>query len=136
MTSAAKFNTKHTDARVSTGPTSAAGRARSARNARRHGLTVPIGKDCALAHQADALACAMAGEAATPEAIRLARIVAEAQLHLVRIRRAKSELAGRAANPLDLAVTLDDYERRTLSRRNRAIQNLDCHCILEAASRR
>jgi hypothetical protein len=136
MISAAKLNTKRANARVGTGPTPAAGRARSARNARRHGLTIPVGKDSALTYQTEAITRAIAGEEAGPEALRLARTIAEAQLHLVRIRRAKSELTGQANSPIDLAATLDDYERRTLSRRNRAIQNFDCHRILEAASRR
>jgi hypothetical protein len=42
MTSARTVLTNLTNARASTGPKTSAGRARSARNALRHGLNVPI----------------------------------------------------------------------------------------------
>jgi hypothetical protein len=137
MISTAKLKANRANARTSTGPTSATGRARSAGNARRHGLNVPISEDSALAHQAETLARRIAGQGASVETLHLARIVADAQVELLRIRNAKGQLKDHTTTDLvGAAATLDDYERRTLSRRNRAIQNLDCHRVLQAVSRR
>ena len=78
--------------RASTGPKTVAGKARSARNSRRHGLAMPIWSDPALATDAEALAHEIAGIGASRELLQLARPVAEAQIDLVRIRRARSDM--------------------------------------------
>jgi hypothetical protein len=80
-----------TNARASTGPRSAAGKARVAQNARRHGLRVPVLSDPKLSAEVEALAREIAGEQANSELKELARRVAEAQIDVIRVRRARHE---------------------------------------------
>jgi len=89
MTTARKIAASRQNARASTGPKSAAGKARSARNARRHGLSIPIWRDRSLAVEAEALAHEIAGEGASPEILELARQVAEAQIDIIRVRKTR-----------------------------------------------
>jgi hypothetical protein len=92
MSSAGKINANRANARASRGPKSAQGRARSARNARRHGLSLPVLSDRALPDEVEALACEIAGTGATPEMHELARRIAEAQVDLRRVRSARHDL--------------------------------------------
>ena len=59
VTSERKSAANRCNARASTGPKTAAGKARVACNARRHGLTVPIAADPALAREVEVLAQAI-----------------------------------------------------------------------------
>jgi hypothetical protein len=116
----------------STGPRTAAGRAKSSRNSYRHGLSVPIAPDSELV---ESLAQAIAGEdqpeAAREDQLEAARALAAAQLELTRIREAKV-----AATPTGLDQMLDPqvlarlcaigrYERLALSLRKAAKRRLD-----------
>jgi hypothetical protein len=92
MSSAGKINANRANARASRGPKTAQGRARSARNARRHGLSLPVLSDRALSDEVEALACEIAGTGATPEMHELARQIAEAQVDLRRVRSARHDL--------------------------------------------
>jgi hypothetical protein len=125
------------------GPHTQAGKAHAARNALRHGLSLPVLADPATAAAVDALARQMP-PAADAEIGALAQAVAQAQVELIRVRRARHALlaaaftllGGRAeqvvADPgaaalhvRDLAVRLaamERYERRALSRRKFAIR--------------
>jgi hypothetical protein len=80
--------------RKSTGPRSGAGRKRA--RAYRHGLTLNITSTAAFAKQLDKLARKIAGN--TDDAITLerAREIAQAELDLARVRRAKVALIERA----------------------------------------
>ena len=71
MISARKLFTNRANARASTGPRSAAGKARVSRNARRHGLTVRSAANPACVPEVVALARRIAGPDAS--AHRLAR---------------------------------------------------------------
>ena len=132
------------------GPRTAAGKASSARNALRHGLSVPVLADPATAAAVEALARQVmaeldrtihsangiepAGEGserlpAHAELGTLARAVAEAQVDLLRIRRVRHELiaAGLTGEngPAQLGARLaaiERYERCALARRRRAIR--------------
>jgi hypothetical protein len=98
------------------GPLTAAGKARASENGRRHGLCVPAHYDPAASAEIDAMAqeiCTSARHAlrsemqahaqddASAELRRLAGRIAEAQIDLVRVRRARNDLIAWAfANPL------------------------------------
>ena len=76
----------------STGPKSAAGKQRAARNALKHGLAVPLRADPNLLGRIEALSRLIAGEGASASRLALARRVAEAQVDLDRVRAARFAL--------------------------------------------
>ena len=92
MTSDRKVKANRANARASTGPHTAQGRTRSARNALRHGLSLPVCSDPALCEEVEALARDIAGTDANAEILELARRVAEAQIDLRRVRYARHKL--------------------------------------------
>jgi len=91
MISARKLRANRANSRRSTGPKTIAGRATAARNSRRHGLAIPIPSDPTLSAEVDALAQMIAGSD-SPELVELARRIAEAELDVIRVRRARKEL--------------------------------------------
>jgi hypothetical protein len=96
MASERQIAANRRNARKSTGPRSGAGKNRSSRNAYRHGLTLSITSTAAVAKQLDKLVREIAGD--TEDAIMLerARALAQAELDLARVRRAKITLIERA----------------------------------------
>ena len=111
MTSDRKIKANRANAKVSTGPKTHHGRARSAKNAFRHGLSLPIQPDQALCEEVQALARQIAGPHASAHIQLLARRVAEAQVDLRRVRHARQQfLSGAfAKNPYH-------YEPRAVTR--------------------
>src|SRR5580704_14667094 len=100
MSSAQKIRANRENARASSGPKTAAGRARSARNRPRHALSLPVSSNPALSEEVAALAREIAGPAANAEMQELARQVAEAQIDMRRVRYARHQLLCDAlANP-------------------------------------
>ena len=103
MTSDRKIKANRANARISTGPKTYHGRARSAKNAFRHGLSLPVQSDQALCEEVQALARQIAGRHASAHIQMLARQVAEAQVDLRRIRYARHQFLSEAlARPLPL----------------------------------
>jgi hypothetical protein len=102
------------NARASTGPKTARGRAHAAQNAFRHGLSLPVCSDPALAEEVEALAHEIAGTDARAEIQELARRAAEAQIDLRRVRYARHRLLSDAfGNPF--------YESRADTRMKMAV---------------
>ena len=133
---------------LSRGPKTAAGKARSSRNALKHGLAIPITRDHATAQKIRRAARQMA-PSAVGDSIRNAQIAAEANFELARVRAAFEAVVARMsisshtsnAGPWDTCSTgsgksaapirtlaeldkLDRYERRAFSRRRRALRDL------------
>ena len=92
MTSDRKIKANRANARASTGPKTAQGRARTARNALRHALSLPVCSNPALSEEVETLAREIAGPGANAETKELARRVAEAQIDLRRVRYARHKL--------------------------------------------
>jgi hypothetical protein len=96
MISARKLRANRNNARASTGPRTAAGKTRTARNAQKHGLSVPIMANPSLAAEVKVLAQKIAGEGANDQLQQIAARIAEAQIALACVRRARHELLSRA----------------------------------------
>ena len=96
MSSERRTNANRTNARVSTGPRTAAGKARSARNAKRHGLSLPALADPAWSAEITALARKIAGEDADAERGQLACRVAAAHIDVMRVRQARHQMVAQA----------------------------------------
>ena len=132
MTSPAKIRANRRNARKSTGPRTRAGKATVARNALRHGLTVPVLADPTLAREvvdlARAIEISVTGAEADAAGHDLACRIAEAMIDFRRVRLAKLPLvAALDADACDRTAVmqlsrLDRYEGRAFTRRNRAIR--------------
>ncbi len=96
MTSGPKTKSNRANARSSTGPKTANGRARSAKNAFRHGLSVPAHPDPAMAEAMAVLARQTAGADAPSEIEELARRFAEAHMDVCRVRSMRDDITARA----------------------------------------
>lgn len=92
MTSERQLNANRTNARASTGPKTPQGKIRSAQNARHHGLSVSVLTDPLLAENVENLAHEFVGEGAGAALFELAHRAAEAQIDLIRIRKARHDL--------------------------------------------
>jgi hypothetical protein len=100
LTSDRKIRANRVNAKASTGPQTTRGRARAARNALRHALSLPVCSNPALSEEVETLAREIVGPDANAETQDLARKVAEAQIDLRRVRYARHKLLSDAlANP-------------------------------------
>jgi hypothetical protein len=97
LTSDRKIRSNRANARASTGPKTAQGRARATRNALRHALSLSVHSDPGWSEDVEALAREIAGIDANAEIQELARRVAEAQIDLRRVRCARHQLLTRTS---------------------------------------
>jgi hypothetical protein len=114
VTSTRKIKANRVNARASTGPKTVQGRARTARNALRHALSVSVFSDSILSEEVNALAREIAGPDADAEIQELARRVAEAEIDLRRVRYARHQL-------LNSALSDPDYESEARVRKKNAL---------------
>src|SRR5262245_18346529 len=144
MTSAAKVDANRRNAQKSTGPRSAAGKARVRNNALQHGLAIPGNY---YGDVIEEVVVEFAPDSVDPSQRDLARHAAEAHLDLLRVRRTKVGLVNGAAKRLErdedsqslarderaslafaekakTLASFDRFERRALARRNRALRKL------------
>jgi hypothetical protein len=146
MTSPAKIAANRRNARRSTGPRSAAGKARARRNAFRHGLATPASLDHVAMDRINDLIFALTMDFPNKLELELATLAAEAQSEIERVRQAKVSMVKRAyahlrdeggrllsageraalafAGKTEILMACERYERRAISRRNRALQAL------------
>ena len=146
MTSPAKIAANRRNARRSTGPRSAAGKARARRNAFRHGLATPASLDHVAMDRIDNLVDALTIDVHSQLEFQLATVAAEAQVEIERVRQTKVNLVNRASAQLreegagllsageraalafagktEILMACERYERRAISRRNRALHAL------------
>jgi hypothetical protein len=128
MASERQIAANRRNAKKSTGPRSAGGKARSRRNALRHGLSIASRANPAF--QEDVMLLARALSPADKDIGDAALNTADAQIDMLRIRKYRAALieeshgqAGPAyfdlVNELD---TLERYERRAFARRNKALR--------------
>ncbi|HMF07283.1 MAG TPA: hypothetical protein VKE72_09770, partial [Methylocella sp.] len=89
MASERQIAANRRNARKSTGPRSGAGKKRASRNAYRHGLTLSVTSTAAYAKQLDKFARKIAGDTEDTIVLDRAREIAQAELELARVRRAK-----------------------------------------------
>jgi hypothetical protein len=89
MSSAAKIAANRRNAQKSTGPRSVAGKARSRRNAFRHGLAVPVTRDLCNAELIRPLRDQLIGKASSPAEQEHAQLAAEVEAEVLRARQAK-----------------------------------------------
>jgi hypothetical protein len=94
------------NAKASKGPKTKAGKARSAQNALRHGLSIPVCKEPSLSVQTEEIALKLAGPDADETLLDRARAVGEAQVELNRVRARRNGL---------VAQLLADPEYKPLS---------------------
>jgi hypothetical protein len=112
MTSELKTKANRANSRASTGPRTQYGRGRAARNALRHGLSLPVCSDPVLSEEVDALAREIVGGDSNAELQHSARRIAEAQIDLRRIRQARHQL-------LTNALRDPSYDRATVKTKRR-----------------
>jgi len=125
----------------STGPRTALGKLHTRRNAFRHGLAIGIVSSPALLEEIVWLAKIIDGDSGNPQRFEQAAIVAETEFDLIRIRAARVAILEQAAprstssapsvafardlvEILPQLLPINRYERRALSRRKRAIRQL------------
>jgi hypothetical protein len=145
MTSEAKAAANRRNAKRSTGPRTAAGKARASRNAFRHGMSIPMSTDLMNVLEVSEYFRLLMSDfdgADREQAVR----AAEGQAELLRVRRIKTELINREAmrcrerdtsSSIEECVatafdckakileSLDRYERRALSKRRRSLRKLN-----------
>jgi hypothetical protein len=110
VTSERKIRANRANARTSTGPKTARGRSHAARNALRHTLSLPVYSDPVWSEEVEALAREIIGTDANPEMQALGRRIAEAQIDLRRVRRARHQI-------LSQALSDPDYESEVMHRK-------------------
>jgi hypothetical protein len=114
MSSERKIAANRQNARRSTGPRTAAGKKRVSRNAIRHGLARSVLADPSLSPEVERLARLLAGERDSADQLEAARLAAEAELEIIRVRTARASFinvsAAHLENRLPVVAAIQDGE--------------------------
>ena len=117
------------------GPKTSAGKARSSRNALKHGLSIPVNRDKTLRRQIEVLARILA-QSEAGNVFGQARAAAEVEFELARARAVLEAVLTRAGitpecvegnaliQVLPELQRLERYERRAFSKRRQALRDL------------
>jgi hypothetical protein len=127
MTSLRRRYANRLNARASTGPRTAAGKARAAQNARKHGLRLPALRDPEKTRNIAELTRKLAGPTADAQRFEAACRLVAAQIDLLDIREARLPLLARALEDraaIKCLATLDRYESDARSLRKSAARKL------------
>jgi hypothetical protein len=120
------------NAKSSTGPRSTVGKARTAQNAVRHGLNVPIRCDPALLPVAEAIARRIAGPEPDADALEHAWGIAEAQVDLDRVRAYRRRMLIREIeNPDYQLLRVRKLQALPLAKQGRFIRALGRSFVFE-----
>ena len=95
MTSERRQRADRANAKASTGPKTATGKARAAQNAFRHGLNVSVLSDPLLVPEVEGMAHEICGSDADAMTLQWALRIAEAQVDLNRVRNSRRQLITR-----------------------------------------
>jgi len=115
MTTSPQLYANRANARLSLGPKTRGGKRRSARNARRHGLSASIWSDPSLTADAEALALELAGPTASHELKGLARLAAAAHIDIDRVRRIRHRMITHGLNDAYLGPTSGQASQKHLT---------------------
>ncbi len=133
MSSARQIAANRRNAQRSSGPRTAAGKKKVGGNALRHGLAAAASRDPNIDSQIKRLAKAIAKEARDATQREQASVIAESEITLLRVRAARINIFEQVLSgigtegvigrsQLEQLNRLERYERRALSRRQRAIR--------------
>jgi hypothetical protein len=116
MTSKRKIKANRRNAARSTGPGTRDGKARASHNAYRHGLAVSVLNDPAISPEVERLARAIVGKRSDPHELLQARIIAEAEVDLLRVRMTRAKMIDLAAENLNASTDTKDPGSRAFAR--------------------
>lgn len=131
MASEKQIAANRTNATRSTGPKTAVGKSRSRRNAFRHGLSLGMARDEISLSKVNALARALVHDENDSQQLFLATSVADAQINLLYIERARTDIMvaledrDSDSGKLRRLAALDRYERYARTKRRRASEQLE-----------
>jgi hypothetical protein len=115
LTSDRQWRANQANAKASRGPKTKAGKARSARNALRHGLGIPVSREPSLSIQTEEIDLKLVGPDPDEALLDRARAVGEAQVELNRVRARPNAL---------IAQLLADPEYQPLSARKNKLPKM------------